>query len=169
METKTYYTFNKSDWPDGLWKSEPDKIQWQDAATGLPCLAKRNFYGAWCGYVGVDANHPLYGQHYDVPKVEVHGRLTYADSCQTDLPKEKAICHVPSEGETDDIWWFGFDCVHSTDFMPADPIPPDPIPPTINYGRYRTLYYVIAECRSLAIQLAIYTEEAKAQPSKEQS
>ena len=56
---------DKSQWGDGPWQSEPDKIQWQDAATGLPCLIVRGPVGALCGYVGVPKTHPAYGLHYD--------------------------------------------------------------------------------------------------------
>lgn len=56
---------DKSQWGDGPWQSEPDKIQWQDEATGLPCLIVRGPVGALCGYVGVPKTHPAYGLHYD--------------------------------------------------------------------------------------------------------
>lgn len=36
METLEYRTKDKSTWGDGPWQQEPDKKQWQDAATGLP-------------------------------------------------------------------------------------------------------------------------------------
>ena len=42
METKEYRFVDKSDWDRGPWDDEPDKVQWQDVATGLPCIAVRN-------------------------------------------------------------------------------------------------------------------------------
>ncbi len=64
------------------------------------------------------------------------------------------ICHVPEPGEPDHVWWFGFDCGHAFDFMPAPAglnFPPfSDEPPTT----YKTLDYVRRECAGLAAQLA---------------
>lgn len=38
MQCREYTTKDKSDWPRGEWDNEPDKVQFQDEATGLPCL-----------------------------------------------------------------------------------------------------------------------------------
>jgi hypothetical protein len=47
---REYRTIDKSAWGPGPWTDEPDKVQWTDTATGLPCLAKRNPRGGhWCG------------------------------------------------------------------------------------------------------------------------
>lgn len=64
MQTKQWHTLDKSDWGDGPWQLEPDKAQWPDVETGLPCLIVRNTFGAWCGYVGVPPGHPLHGVKY---------------------------------------------------------------------------------------------------------
>lgn len=53
METIEYRTADKSQWGEGPWTAEPDKRQWRDEATGLPCLIVRGPHGAFCGYVGV--------------------------------------------------------------------------------------------------------------------
>jgi len=79
---------DKSDWSRGPWDSEPDKIQWQDEATGLPCLIVRGPVGALCGYVGVSPDHPLHGKEYDAADMEVHGGLTFADGC-SEISREK--------------------------------------------------------------------------------
>lgn len=147
METIEYHTKDKLVWGAGPWQAEPDKRQWQDPATGMPCLIVRGPSGALCGYVGVTKDHPLHGKSYDDADVSVHGGLTFADSC--DHGEESVgICHVPGPGEPDDVWWFGFDCAHSGDYCPdwrgqfhhrAD--------------IYRDLIYVIREVESLALQL----------------
>jgi hypothetical protein len=89
---------DKSTWPVGPWNAEPDKVQWVDEATGLDCLIVRNNGGALCGYVGVPEGHPWHGvdysgctqkppcgeswcEHTPGSAVEVHGGLTFADSC----------------------------------------------------------------------------------------
>ncbi len=75
---------DKSDWGPGPWQTEPDKRQWVDAATGLPCMMIRGHMGFWCGYVGVPEGHPLYGDGYDAAYdkgATAHGGLTFAGPC----------------------------------------------------------------------------------------
>lgn len=160
MTARSYSTIDKTGWGDGPWQDEPDKLQWPDEATGLPCLAVRNRQGAWCGYVGVPPGHRLHGAAYDDVDVDVHGGLTYAAGC-ADGPEATSICHVPAPGEPDDVWWFGFDCHHAFDLGPAFEIRMRELrhdaaalelelPPVV----YRTLGYVQDEVRALAAQLA---------------
>lgn len=108
MEIRTYTTEDKTDWPDGPWKDEPDKVQWPDESTGLPCLIVRNDCGAWCGYVGVPDSHPLFGVGYDDAHdrndaISVHHGLTFASSCQIGRPEAEGVCHVPAPGESDNL------------------------------------------------------------------
>jgi len=151
MSEKTYMSslIKRTNWPKGEWDNEPDKVSWIDSDTGLPCLAKRNHFGAWCGYVGVSPNHPQYGKT-DF-EASVHGGITYADECQ-EGPPEETICHVPEPGEPDNVWWFGFDCNHGMDYAPqmAAYLPESLRALT---GVYRTLEYVKNECADLARQL----------------
>lgn len=104
MKTIEYRSVDKSDWGDGAWQQEPDKKQWQDEATGLPCLIVRGPGGALCGYVGVAPGHPLHGKDYSdcvfpdrhedhekdgtwhyncAPQgvLEAHGGITFAHGC----------------------------------------------------------------------------------------
>lgn len=149
MEYREYTTMDRTGWPVGPWDDEPDKVQWQDDETGLPCLAVRNGMGAWCGYVGVDESHPMHGKDYDDVDVEVHGGLTFAGTCQPTTDESVGICHTPGEGEPDHVWWLGFDCAHAGDEVP------DLIRHGLHSdGTYRTLDYVRSECRNLARQLA---------------
>lgn len=65
MTTETSeYKIDRTGWMPGPWDDEPDKLQWTDTVTGLPCLIVRNQAGALCGYVGVPTGHPLHGLHY---------------------------------------------------------------------------------------------------------
>lgn len=151
--------------PPGPWDYEPDKVQWIDPATDLDCLAVRNPFGAWCGYVGLPPTHPWHGvgyssclvegctedhycEHSPGDAVQVHGGLTFAASCsESDRGEAFGICHVPFAGRPQDVWWLGFDCAHFGDETPCG-------------GRsfpgeeYRDLEYVKSECGSLAAQLA---------------
>lgn len=90
MDTREWTTVDKAKWGPGPWMSEPDKRQWPDEATGLPCLMVRNPGGGnWCGYVGVPATHPLHGKHYDANGVDVrvHGGLTFSEACTPHTPE----------------------------------------------------------------------------------
>lgn len=159
MRTLEWSTIDKSTWGPGEWQSEPDKKQWQDEATGLACLAVRNESGGnWCGYVGLPPGHPLHGKDYDAADVNVHGGLTFSDTCHKDEDDpSKYICHLPDAGEPQKVWWFGFDCHHHLDFAPAyhARYQDHPILGARDWGeQYRTLRYVERECAELARQLA---------------
>jgi hypothetical protein len=64
VKTMEWTNRDKSEWARGPWDHEPDKMQWQDEATGLPCLIVRGPAGALCGYVGVGPTHPWFGIGY---------------------------------------------------------------------------------------------------------
>lgn len=155
METKTWHTMDKRTWGPGPWQDEPDKMQWPDSATGLPCLIKRNPVGALCGYVGVPVGHPWYGEHYREvhPDVQIHGGLTYSDACQ-EGDEGHTICHVPALGEPDHAWWLGFDCGHRGDYAPNGSSEMDfwnsLLGSEAGDGSYCDLAYVQAQCTALA-------------------
>ena len=149
METREWTHVDKATWGDGPWQSEPDKRQWIDEATGLPCLIVRGPSGGLCGYVGVARSHPDYGRGYDDVEVEVHGGLTFANKCQPNA--ERGICHVVAEGEDDDVWWLGFDCAHSGDQTPAYDWRWREL--RREWETYKAIGYVEAETRRLAAQL----------------
>lgn len=109
--SETDLIYQKSEWGDGPWQFEPDRLEFVHA--GLPCMLIRNRLGNWCGYVAVCEGHPAFKQDYNNVPVDVHGGLTYSAPCQGH------ICHVPKPGEPDDVWWLGFDCGHAWDYIPA--------------------------------------------------
>ena len=168
MEAKTYTTIDRAalGWPAGPWDSEPDKVQWSDAATGLPCLAVRHpRSGHWCGYVGVAEGHPWYGKGYDDVDATAHGGLTFADKLQPSHDESRGICHVPAPGEPDHVWWLGFDCHHCGDRSPQDEAYAKTrgYPFTAYSGEtYKPLTYVETECALLAGQAAKAAETASA-------
>ncbi len=159
MEAKEWKTLDRSEWAaDPQWDDEPDKVQWPDESTGLPCLAVRNAHsGYWCGYVGVAEGHPSYGVNYDDVYVGVHGGLTFSDKCRPGNTEDRGICHIPGPGEPDHVWWLGFDCGHCMDYSPNDLKRAEERGGMwrIDTGSsYRTLAYVKEQCRQLAEQLA---------------
>lgn len=160
MKTIEYRTLDdiKKTWGEGPWLTEPDKVQWLDEVTGLPCLIRRAHpeLGFLCGYVGVPNTHPAYGKHYGQVNASVHGGLTFASRCNPDGDEETSICHVVEPGEDDDVWWLGFDCGHAWDVAPGTRHILASIgraPSTSDDDVYRTFDYVKAEVLSLARQL----------------
>jgi hypothetical protein len=163
QETITVEAVDRASWPPGPWDNEGDREEWRDETTGLVCIAKRNRMGAWCGYVGVPPGHPWHGVppghpwhgiDYNDPDIDVHGGLTYANSCSPEI----GICHVPRPGEPEDLWWLGFDCAHAWDVVPS--LLSTRIRTVVGdlldfpENRYRDLGYVRSECASLASQVA---------------
>lgn len=134
---------DKTGWGEGPWQHEPDRVEFEHA--GLPCLMQRHErFGHWCGYAAVPPGHPAYGKDLDDIDVEAHGGVTYAALCAG------AICHTPKPGEPDNVWWFGFDCAHAFDLIPAMTHPSLRFPDE----HYRDLTYVRGQVERLAEQLA---------------
>ena len=164
MDTIEYRTMDKAAWQRGPWDDEPDKIQWQDEATEMPCLINRNRMGALCGYVGVPVGHPWHGQGYDDCRLpddgwpDVHGGLTYSAGCDHSDDPSAGICHVPGEGEPDNVWWLGFDCAHAWD--KSDMGYPQSMLDTFGVSvlPYRDIAYVRREVARLAAQAALAKE-----------
>ena len=158
METLEYRTIDKSTWGDGPWMTEPDKRQWPDPATGLPCLIVRTHMGQLCGYVGVAEGHPLFGKQDGdggMPWLECHGGITFTDKCNPAETAEHGICHIPGVGEPDHVWWFGFDAAHSGDFVPGmeSKIRSLGVPRYQHHDTYRDLAYMTSHVTALAAQL----------------
>lgn len=156
MKTKEYKTVDKSEWGDGPWQNEPDKMQFMDEATRMPCLIVRNHVGALCGYVGVPEWHPAYDKDYDSVDVRVHGGLTFAGFCQKGCDESKGVCHVVEGGGNDKVYWLGFDCAHYMDYSPAYKaiLKGIGIDPFDRREIYKDVPYVKAEIAQLAQQLA---------------
>lgn len=165
MKMKLEYTWEKEriGWPEGEWMQEPDKIQWVDEETGLDCLMVRNEHGGnWCGYVGVTYPHPHFGKPYDDVDAEVHGGLTFSTVGHESYKGEAyGICHVPLEGRTDRVYWFGFDCAHYMDMSPLAEQRLKKLAPELYEMQnkrprtYRNRAYVEAACALLAAQLKV--------------
>lgn len=165
IESREWRYKDKSNWAEGPWQDEPDKAQWTDPKTGLPCLLVRQGQGSLCGYVGVPKGHPLFGVGYSDldEELEVHGGITYTSLCEPheDNP-ELGVCHVVEGGEK--VWWWGFDAGHAGDRTP-DPRRRDAVDNMVSGifdmidswpmgdGGYRDLAYMTGEVTDLAEQL----------------
>lgn len=129
----------------GEWSKEPDRIEWRDrrSVPVLPCVIARNPIGSLCGYVAVPPGHPWHGLGFDDVAADVHGGITYCEPCH----ESGAVCHAPQRGESDDVWWVGFDCAHLYDYSPA--CGREMFATTV----YRDVYYVMSEVGRLANQV----------------
>lgn len=142
---------DRKGWPSGLWDNEPDVVRFEHL--GFPCIISRNGSGAWCGYVAVTPGHPWYKKHDSDVEAEVHGGLTYASHCA------KHICHIPKPGESDTVWWLGFDAAHSGDLIPGNGELRGLLSAlnmfslsTANIDQYRSAEYMTQQCKQLAQQ-----------------
>lgn len=152
MRTIEYRTKDKSTWGPGPWQDEPDKKQWLDKFTHLPCMIRRA-NGAWCGYVGVPRSHPLF-ESQNLDDLNVHGGVTFSGKCRPG-DENDAICHVVDPGEDDDVFWIGFDCNHAWDIDPERAVRELALGLLSRADDvYRDQQYVEGECLKLARQLA---------------
>ena len=105
----------------GDWDNEPDLLIY--LVDGLYCKIARNGSGALCGYIAIDPRSIFYKEPYNSEKyydLEVNGGLTYSD--------------LDKEG----VYWVGFDCSHSGDYLPSYSI-------FGSYGIYKDIDFVKAE------------------------
>lgn len=151
METEVFpprEDYDKQKWPDGPWKTEPDKAWWQHE--GLDCLIVRGPMGALNGYVGVTNDHPLHKkgkdesceildwllkktlkERFDISKHDVFKIFVMSISDDKPKPCPCLVIRVHggitySESGNDFIsipsklglWYFGFDCGHGGDYQP---------------------------------------------------
>lgn len=150
---------------EGEWHTEPDKVQWVDQETDLDCLAVRSRTGAWCGYVGVTKDHPYFSKPYQEidDHIDVHGGLTFSNSCDEEAPEGYGVCHIPEPGRPGDVWWFGFDTNHCFDLAPRMWRLAAPEYRHLEYPEhdtYRTLRYVQGQVAGLAQQLKLAAQLA---------
>lgn len=145
---QTYLIYDervKESWGKGAWEKEHDCVTWTDPTTQLPCIVYRTEMGTLNGYVGIALGNVLHGVTDDSAvfgKVNVHGGLTFSGQ----FTKE----HIPVEDES--IWWFGFDCAHAYDVIPALYT----MRPSLRNisAVYRDADFVSEQVRSLASQIA---------------
>lgn len=137
----------------GPWSAEYEKIAWIDPGSGLHCTILRQSAGTLSGWVAVAPDHPLFGYSHDAIPAElalrVHGGIEEACACDESGPENITVCH-PNEACGDPLWWFGFTCDKSYDFVPGSG---SQALAAENGQSYRTEGYVFEQCRSLARQL----------------
>lgn len=150
---KEWTTVDKSEWGEGEWQNEPDKVQW--IHEDLDCLIVRGPGGALCGYVGVPESHPLFDKDYSEGDsyghdLDCHGGITFSRRCDPSEDESRHICHT-GDVANKLVFWFGFDCAHSGDVSPKHQ---HDFPDMMGYGEtYKPLHYVKQQVECLARQL----------------
>ena len=170
VPTQLFHVPSRQPRQEGPWRDEPDKLAWIDPATGLPCLMLRARNGALSGYVAVNTENPLFGFDYRaVPAdlgIQPHGSLNYSAACDEEADERVSVYHISEQprqrgrqprGEQErptfieELWWFGFACDKSYDFVPGR----SQIHMSAENGQtYRDEHYVFTQCANLARQLA---------------
>jgi hypothetical protein len=124
------------------WDGEPDRLEFE--AEGLPCVMRRGFGDAWCGYVGISGDHPLFGLPRNalikLPSSWFERRRGWQGTgpidvflhAASDRPRDEFEIALafevhggitwssdhPGGEKPDGRWWFGFDCAHAGDLQP---------------------------------------------------
>lgn len=131
------------------------------------CKILRSPLGSLCGYINLPSDHPLHGKHYsdaievplsilnrEVDDMQEIGILSMVyDSITGNMDEGKlsiSSCFnvhggLTFSGDPDNKgnWWFGFDCAHAGDYVPACPMG----------GSYKEVYYVENQCKQLVEQM----------------
>jgi hypothetical protein len=162
-DVRTWTTVSKAGWHAGPWHDEPDRVQWTDPLSGLPCLITRSpDLGCLLGYVAVPPGDPLHGADTDQVTTRIRGQITFtgpAAGIGTLDPPDIPPCDL------DDPWWVGFGAFHAWDVCPGDTLMWDllgvadcgtlTLPGHARpIAEYRPVSYMQAGCRLLAMQLA---------------
>ena len=129
-----YHVEDRHPRSDGPWEEEADKTAWWDEGTGLGCIIRRSKDGSLAGFVAVPREHDLFGfSHVALQSlgIVVHGGVNYSEPCNENEVESVSVCHVPriqvrvaeqitgSRLDAHELWWFGFSCDHSYDFVPS--------------------------------------------------
>jgi hypothetical protein len=149
--------YDKKDWGKGPWLRECDLAFWIDDVTSYPCVARRSYFGAWMGHVGIDSGHPLYMLNTDSPEfefIDTHGSPNIIVAFNE---KDAHLFFPPQK-----LWWVGFSCMCKGDYVPwvdKEETGAPPKPKTkgrVGIKDYRKFDYVVEHIQTLATQLASF-------------
>lgn len=128
--------------PRGEWTIEPDHKEWIDPVTGFECEAKRQLFGAWCGYVTIPASA------FQAFPLSIHARVR-EELQNIDCHGGVAYSAVEAYNEVVTI---GFNCAHVGDYTPNSR---HLLNADTTYRNYRNLAYVEAECTRICHQALV--------------
>lgn len=106
----------------------------KDIINGFHVEAKRTWIGHWCGYITIPSTHPW-----------AQSEEPYAEDCDINVHGGVTFYEKDNDGNT----VVGFDCGHSFD---ASPSWSEHKSFTSFGGKYRDIYYVLDQLKSLASQ-----------------
>lgn len=164
---------DKSSWPNGVWRLEPDKMLWIDSETGYECLIRRvRDLTTLCVYVGIQKDHPLHGtQLVQFRKDEslfnyfnnTHNNITMAIPCkkfqEEPGPDDKiGRAYYENLPEPTEIWYIGTDMINNYDVIPI--ISDDPNDNTED-RTYRDIDYAYDVVTKLAADLKKFKEDVE--------
>lgn len=92
--------------PGGPWHAEPDRVELKHGE--LPCLLLRGPGGAWCGYVGLPADHPWIG----IDLFAREGPWNRPDALEVTYQSIRPPSHDPPPKTVASAQWIGFSCAH---------------------------------------------------------
>lgn len=97
--------------------SGANKASFNLAELSLKPYLEPDKYSSWVGMKHWDCLDYNREDRCQSPEslIEVHGGITYSNSCQ----EGRKICHTPKTGRSEHVWWYGFDCGHCMDFSPG--------------------------------------------------
>lgn len=119
------------------------KVESDFTYKGYRCVVVFQDMGHRCGYVGIDADNPLYGKQYsdylDIKKSDLEGKnigkrgvLTVLSAAFDDNENVKLELYFDVHGGLtysdsnsnypveSNLWWLGFDCAHCDDAYDLD-------------------------------------------------
>lgn len=140
---------------EGPWNKEINEDIWRDEATGILCYMRRNWLGAWCGYVLIEEDtSPLWGALYsntkELEQLEVHGGVTFSGIIKLESFEQKYDLET-HESRSGEFWGIGFDCSHGFDLTPC--IWGMHSLAQRNHASYRDIEYVYNEVLKMCKQL----------------
>lgn len=120
------------------WMQEPGYARF--TLNDFECaIIRHQELGHLCGYVGLFRHHAMFEMpSEDFHAVSVHGGITYASHFIVNR-ETGTIRNSPG------IWWIGFDCAHSDDYLPYSLSP--------SSGEYRSFGFVFRELQALTARL----------------
>lgn len=146
------YVYDKAGWTAGQWSSEPDKVQWQDPLSGIPCLIVRQ-RGLWSSYAGLNQTYTIYGQTasaLDALLIVGGLEVTYA-AVADNSGRPLAIVHTPEAGEPGGLWWVGVGACHDSELLTDE----DPML-GVDDETYRNMRYAMGISQALAEEMRIH-------------
>jgi hypothetical protein len=164
LDHHNFTSQNKLDWFGyGEWVEEPDEVEftyklYECCVTRCilpePSTMDVNIFGGHlCGYVRIPNDHPYLHKRYQQMDISCHYGLTFGE------------CSVGH--------WIGFDCAHSSDYVPSlqkfwwkmkedvHPLVWNALKNSDSHKTYKNISFCVQQCIEIVNQLIIIAERVK--------